>query len=48
MKVLIYTDEYYPTAQACAYRMQVFANTFIALGDDVVVITSQLTKLMVL
>ncbi len=44
MKVLIYTDEYYPTAQACAYRMQVFANTFIALGDDVVVITSSANK----
>ena len=44
MRVLIHADEFYPTAQACAYRMQVFANTFIALGDDVVVITSSANK----
>lgn len=44
MRVLIHTDEYYPTAQACAYRMQVFANTFMALGDEVTVVTSSANK----
>lgn len=44
MRVLIHTDEYYPTAQACAYRMQVFADTFMALGDKVTVITSSANK----
>lgn len=40
MRVLIHTDEYYPTAQACAYRMQVFADTFMDLGNEVIVVTS--------
>lgn len=40
MKILVHTDEYYPTAQACAYRMQVFVDTFLALGHQVTVITS--------
>ena len=44
MRVLIHTDEYYPTAQACAYRIQVFTDTFMALGDDVTVITSSANK----
>jgi len=44
MRLLIYSDEYYPTAQACSYRMQVFADTFISHGDDVVVITSSANK----
>jgi glycosyltransferase involved in cell wall biosynthesis len=44
MKVLIHTDEYYPTAQACSYRMQVFADVFTALGDEVTVITSSANK----
>lgn len=44
MRVLIHTDEYYPTAQACAYRMQVFVDTFISMGDDVTVITSSANK----
>ena len=44
MRILIHSDEYYPTAQACAYRMQVFAETFIGLGDDVCVITSSANK----
>lgn len=44
MRVLIHADEYYPTAQACAYRMQVFADTFMALGDEVVVVTSSANK----
>lgn len=44
MRVLIHTDEYYPTAQACAYRMQVFADIFIKLGDEVTVVTSSANK----
>lgn len=44
MKILIHTDEYYPTAQACAYRMQVFADIFMMLGDDVTIITSSANK----
>lgn len=44
MRVLIHADEYYPTAQACAYRMQVFADTFMALGDEVTVVTSSANK----
>ena len=44
MRVLIHTDEYYPTAQACSYRMQVFADTFTALGDEVTIVTSSANK----
>lgn len=44
MRVLIHTDEYYPTAQACSYRMQVFVDTFMALGDEVTVVTSSANK----
>lgn len=44
MRILIHTDEYYPTAQACAYRMQVFVDTFMAMGDEVSVITSSANK----
>lgn len=44
MRVLVHVDEYYPTAQACAYRMQVFVDTFIALGDEVTVVTSSANK----
>lgn len=40
MKILIHADEYYPTAQACSYRMQVFSDIFADLGNEVVVITS--------
>ena len=40
MKVLIHTDEYYPTAQACSYRMQVMADAFRASGADVTVVCS--------
>lgn len=40
MKILIHTDEYYPTAQACAYRMQILAEAFLAQGNEVTVITS--------
>ncbi|HAJ74509.1 MAG TPA: hypothetical protein DCM49_06935 [Lachnospiraceae bacterium] len=44
MKVLIHTDEYYPTAQACSYRMQVLADAFMETGAEVVVITSSANK----
>ena len=44
MKVLIHTDEYYPTAQACSYRMRVFADVFRELGDEVTVLTSSANK----
>lgn len=44
MKVLFHTDEYYPTAQACSYRMQVFVDKFMELGDQVVVIASSANK----
>lgn len=40
MKILIHTDEYYPTAQACSYRMRVLADAFIDQGNEVVVIAS--------
>ena len=40
MKILIHSDEYYPTAQACAYRMGVLAATFLEQGNEVVVIAS--------
>ena len=44
MRILIHSDEYYPTAQACSYRMQVFVDTFMELGDDITVITSSANK----
>ena len=44
MRILIHSDEYYPTAQACSYRMQVFTDTFMELGNEVVVITSSANK----
>lgn len=44
MRVLIHSDEYYPTAQACSYRMQVFVDTFISQGDEVTVVTSSANK----
>ena len=44
MKVLFHADEYYPTAQACSYRMQVFVDTCMALGDKVTVVTSSANK----
>ena len=44
MRVLIHCDEYYPTAQACAYRMQVFVDTFMDLGDEVTVVTSSANR----
>lgn len=44
MKILIHCDEYYPTAQACAYRMQVFVDTFMSMGDKVTIVTSSANK----
>lgn len=44
MKILIHTDEYNPTAQACSFRMEVFAKNFLECGDDVTVITSSANK----
>ena len=44
MKIIIHTDEYYPTAQACAYRMQVLADSFTDNGNEVTVITSSANK----
>lgn len=40
MRVLIHTDEYYPTAQACSYRMRVMADAFIDEGNEVIVVAS--------
>ena len=44
MRILIHTDEYYPTAQACTYRMSVLAEAFIQRGHTVTVITSSANK----
>lgn len=44
MKILIHTDEYYPTPQACSYRMQVFVDAFVSLGHEVTVIASSANK----
>ena len=44
MKILIHADEYYPTAQACSYRMQVMADIFLEKGNEVVVIASSTNK----
>ncbi len=40
MNVLIHTDEYYPTAQACTNRMRSFAEGLIKSGASVTVICS--------
>ncbi len=40
LRILIHTDEYYPTAQACSYRMRVLADAFIDQGNEVIVIAS--------
>lgn len=44
MRIIIHSDEYYPTAQACSYRMRTFADAFTELGDRVTVITSSANK----
>lgn len=44
MKILIHTDEYYPTCAACAYRMKVFVDVFSEKGNEVTVIASSTNK----
>jgi len=44
MRILIYTEEYYPTCAACSYRMQVIADAFIQQGHTVTVLTSARNK----
>lgn len=44
MHILIHSDEYYPTAQACAYRMGVLAEAFLQQGHQVTVIASSANK----
>ncbi len=44
MKIIIYTEEYYPTCAACSYRMQVIVDAFLSQGHDVTVITSARNK----
>lgn len=44
MRVLIHSDEYYPTPQACAYRMMVIADALVNRGHDVTVIASSTNK----
>ena len=40
MRILIHTDEYYPTGGPCARRMKVFAQEFSRLGHSVTVLAS--------
>ena len=44
MKILIHTEEYYPTTAACAYRMRVFADVFSNVGNEVSVVTSSVKE----
>ncbi len=44
MKILIHSDEYYPTCAACAYRIKAFADIFTLNGNDVTVIASSANK----
>lgn len=44
MRILLYTEEYYPTCAACSYRMQVIADAFIHQGHTVTVLTSARNK----
>lgn len=44
MRILIHTDEYYPTAQACTYRMSVLAEAFLQRGHAVTVITGSANR----
>ncbi len=44
MRIIIHTDEYLPTAQACTYRMSVMADAFTKRGHDVTVIASSANK----
>lgn len=40
MRILIHTDEYYPTAQACSYRMRTLTDAFLDAGNEVIVVAS--------
>lgn len=44
MNVLLYSDEYYPTPQACSYRMEVFADVLAAHGHHVTVLASAVNR----
>lgn len=44
MKILIHSDEYYPTCAACAYRIKSFADFFVESGNEVTVIASSANK----
>ena len=44
MRILIHTDEYYPTAQACSYRMRTMADALIDQGEEVVVMSISTNK----
>lgn len=44
MKIIIHSDEYYPTSAACAYRMKVFADVLSEKGHEVTVITSSTNR----
>lgn len=44
MRILLYTEEYYPTCAACSYRMQVIADAFVKKGHTVTVLTSARNK----
>lgn len=44
MKIIIHSDEYYPTCAACAYRIKAFADEFTENGNDVTVIASSSNK----
>ena len=44
MRIILYTEEYYPTCAACSYRMQVIADAFMKQGHTVTVLTSARNK----
>lgn len=44
MRILIHSDEYYPTCAACAYRIKSFADYFAESGNEVTVIASSVNK----
>lgn len=44
MRIIIHSDEYYPTCAACANRMKSFADVFASNGHEVTVIASSANK----
>ncbi len=44
MRILIFSEEYYPTCAACSYRMQVMVDAFMQQGHTVTVLTSARNK----